>query len=222
MKVANKAKGKPRAKYDRESTKRKLVNAVGKIIAKEGYHNIKVNNIEKVSGVSKKSIYDYFGGLDGLVSTYLKQVDYWKDLDYEAISSQGTDNSNVTAENLFNILNQNLIKFSDSKEMQKIVLWGISERNATIRSITDEREQIGNHVFRNFDTEHHAGDLDLRAAMAIFISSIYYMLLHSENNGSTMCGIDFSTQEGKQRILSTMKRILVGSSADLCPNPSQI
>ena len=72
--------GKPSLIYNKERTKAKLVKAVGQILVKQGFQNIRINNIEKVSGVSKKAIYDYFGGLDGLIKEYLDQVDYWKTL----------------------------------------------------------------------------------------------------------------------------------------------
>lgn len=48
---------------------------------------------------------------------------------------------------MFNLLKSDFKYFAASKEMEKIVLLGISERNKTIRTLTDEREELGRKVF---------------------------------------------------------------------------
>ncbi|NGM74859.1 TetR/AcrR family transcriptional regulator [Sphingobacterium sp. SGL-16] len=213
MKSNNIANGKQKLLYDKEKTKQKLINAVGKVIVKEGFQNIRINKIERVSGVSKKAIYDYFGGLDGLVTAYLNQVDYWKELKIQKIEDNGADRKAFNEKALFEILKNNLEYFSNSEEMQKIVLWGLSEKNPTIRVLTDQREVLGEKILQEAEESLKEKNIDVRATMAIFISAIYYMVLHSENNGSTMCGIDFSTQNGKDKILDTMQKLLSGPNS---------
>lgn len=41
--------------YNKERTKSKLIKAVGQILAKEGYQNIRVNKVAEKAGVAKKS-----------------------------------------------------------------------------------------------------------------------------------------------------------------------
>jgi len=213
MKSNNVANGKQKLHYDKEKTKQKLINAVGKVIVKEGFQNIRINKIERVSGVSKKAIYDYFGGLDGLVTAYLNQVDYWKELKVQKIEDNDADRKAFNEKALFEILKSNLEYFSNSEEMQKIVLWGLSEKNPTIRVLTDQREVLGEKILQEAEESLKEKNIDVRATMAIFISAIYYMVLHSENNGSTMCGIDFSTKNGKDKILDTMQNLLSGPNS---------
>jgi hypothetical protein len=42
--------------------------------------------------------------------------------------------------------------------------------------------------------------LDLRAILAIMISSVYCLYLHAINNKTTFCGVNINQPEGKDRI----------------------
>jgi AcrR family transcriptional regulator len=55
---------------DRSQTERRLIEAVGVLIAEEGADSLGINRIARRSGVNKVLIYRYFGGLDGLVQAY--------------------------------------------------------------------------------------------------------------------------------------------------------
>jgi len=63
---------------DRELTERKILDAVGSIIASDGFESVGINVVAQRAGVSKMLIYRYFGGLNGLLSKYLLQKDIRK------------------------------------------------------------------------------------------------------------------------------------------------
>ncbi|WP_018627110.1 TetR/AcrR family transcriptional regulator [Niabella aurantiaca] len=194
--------------YNKERTKKKLIDAVGRILIREGFQNIKVNKIAAVSGLSKKLIYNYFGGLEGLIKAYLEQVDFWK------IEEQKLDNGGKSAlpeiskDFMFQLLRDDFEYLYESAEMQKIVLWGISVKNKTLRELSDEREELGKRVFEKADAFFENSQVDFRATVAILVSSIYYMVLHAKTSGSRMCGIDVSTKEGKERVLKALERLI--------------
>ncbi|WP_312352554.1 TetR/AcrR family transcriptional regulator [Sphingobacterium siyangense] len=204
----NKKKGSEPTTYNKERTKSKLIKAVGKILVKEGHQNIRINKIEEVSGVAKKSIYDYFGGLDDLIKAYLNQVDFWKFAEHQLVTKENTALPDINEDFMFELLKNDFHYFLKSTEMQKIVLWGISEKNKTIRSMNEESEKFGEQIFKKADEKFKDTKVDFRATTAIFVASIYYMILHAKNNGSTMCGIDISTEEGKNRIFNGLNRLL--------------
>ena len=62
---------------DKEKTKLRMLNAVGKILKSKGYQGLQVTKIATAAGVDKKLIYDYYGSVDKLINEYLKQRDYW-------------------------------------------------------------------------------------------------------------------------------------------------
>lgn len=193
---------------DKERTRQKLIKTVGKILAKEGHAALKINKIASVSGVNKKLIYDNFGSLDGLLKAYLQQVDFWKSEEQKMQTSDGTILPEITKDFMYSLLKSDFEYFAASKEMQKIVLWGISEPNKIIRALTDEREALGEKVFEKADPIFRDSAVDLRAVTGILVSAIYYMVLHARTNGSTICGIDLSRESGRHRILDAMGTIL--------------
>lgn len=89
--------------------------------------------------------------------------------------------------------------------MQKIILWGISERNPILREISENREDFGKSVFKLADKTFGNSSVDFRAVNAILVSAICYMLLHAKVNGSTICEIDLSTSADQKRIFDTIE-----------------
>jgi len=56
----------------------KIVNAVDKVLQTLGYPDLTIANVTTQAGVDRRSVSTYFGNIDSLVATYLKQNDYWE------------------------------------------------------------------------------------------------------------------------------------------------
>lgn len=194
--------------YDKERTKQKFVDAVGKIIRTKGYTALGINKIAEVAGVNKKLIYVYFGGVNKLIETYIKQQDYWmsSSLDNESLVKEHSEDY---AERLAPAL---LIKQFEhifkNKEIQKILTWEIVEKNKLMRKIADERELLGSELFKLTDPLFKNTNIDLRASYAIMVAGIYYLILHSSVNGSTFCEIDISKEDDRRRIFKELNRMI--------------
>ncbi len=194
---------------DKERTKSKLLKAVGSILSREGHNALKINRISAVSGINKKLIYDYYKGVDGLIMAYLQQVDFWKiESEKYALNKKEQLPLDVSKSAIFSILKNDFEYLENSPEMQRIILWGISEKNKTIRTLTDEREAFGKIIFKESDKKFKKSPIDFRALNAIFVSAIYYIVLHGHTNGSTICEIDVTSLKGKERILNCIEDIL--------------
>jgi AcrR family transcriptional regulator len=66
-----------RARRDRTATEAKILDAVGELLARDGYGALGVNAIAREAGVDKVLIYRYFGGLPELLRTYGERSDVW-------------------------------------------------------------------------------------------------------------------------------------------------
>lgn len=62
---------------DSRETKERLIEAVGQVLAKEGFEKIGVNAVAREAGVDKVLIYRYFGGLKGLVAAFCQRDGFW-------------------------------------------------------------------------------------------------------------------------------------------------
>ncbi|PJJ66664.1 TetR/AcrR family transcriptional regulator [Chryseobacterium geocarposphaerae] len=184
---------------DKEKTKQKLLAAVGKILRVKGYSGLKVSKIAAVAGFDKKLIYEYFGSTDKLIDEYIKSQDYWSRVNQENvevdISDGGKELSKIAILSQYDNLKKN-------KELQKIILWGLSESKPILKKIADEREEMGEMLFTNI-VDPYFGPEDsvrYRAIAALLVSGAYYLNLYTGHNASKFCGIDLKTDEGRQEI----------------------
>lgn len=195
-------------KNNKERTMGKLISSVGKVLEDKGYTGLTTANIAKVAGVDRKLISLYFGSLDNLVETYIKGKDYWKTAAFAAVSNFGESPSAGSKGFLESLLMHQMDEFEANTELQKAILWQISEPSSIMSEVAHEREKMNALFFAFADKELVDKNIDLRGVTSVLLAGIYYLLLHAKNSGSTFCEIDLSTAEGMQRIRVAVKDIL--------------
>ncbi|MEO6521348.1 MAG: TetR/AcrR family transcriptional regulator [Mucilaginibacter sp.] len=193
---------------DKERSKQKLIEAVGIVIREYGYKGLTASNIAKKAGVNRRLIYFYFDNLDQLIEIYIKSKDYWVDAAGNAgeliAAKKGIDTRLILEEMLINQLDY----FSKDEEMQKMILWQISERSQVMFDVAEEREKVGKDFFDLADPFFHNTDVDLRAVTGLLVAGVYYMVLHAKSNDSLFCQIDVNTETGLTRIKNAICQIL--------------
>jgi AcrR family transcriptional regulator len=195
-------------KNDKERSKKKLIEAVGTVIRKYGYTGLTVANISACADVNRRLINLYFGGLDNLVEIYVKGKDYWAAPAANANELFEQKKDEDTRNILESLLLSQLDYFSKEEEMQKIVLWQLSQRSKIMFEVAEEREKLGAEFFALSDKFFDKTDVDLRAISGLLVGGIYYMVLHAKSNDSLFCQIDVNTQEGINRIKKAVSEIL--------------
>ncbi len=193
---------------DKERSMQKLIAAVGAVIAVKGYQGLTITNIAKEAGLDRRLITLYFGTVDHLIETYVKGKDYWLSSSGDAVELINAQHSNDTRPIIESILQNQLAYFYDSQEMQKIVLWQISESTALMSAVSREREKLSQHFFALSDIELKYKDIDLRAVSALLVAGIYYLVLHAKSTDSLFCEIDLNTEEGMERIKKAISLVL--------------
>lgn len=193
---------------NKERSKQRLVDAVGEIVRTTGYTALTSSNIAKTAGVDRKLINLYFGSLESLVETYVRGKDYW----VEAAGNAASFMENISNDTLQQVMESVLIHqfefFSENEEMQKIVLWQLSERSKIMFEVAEEREKLGAAFFEVADPFFQKSDVDIRAVAALLVAGIYYMVLHSKSNDSLFCQIDITQPEGAARIKNAIRQII--------------
>ncbi|WP_448137742.1 TetR/AcrR family transcriptional regulator [Sphingobacterium siyangense] len=200
---------------DKERTKARMIAAVGKVIQKKGYHALNGPNIALECGLNKALIWNYFGGLDQLVEAYLTQKDFWQIGDKGVLEQMITNPGSISVSLIEELLNSQFNTFLKDKTKQKVIHWGLGEKTKALKNIADRRELLGEELFKHVDSKFENSENDLRATLAILVSSIYYLSLQAKSTGSTFCGIDVNTEAGKERIQKTMHKILEQTFSDV-------
>lgn len=195
-------------KNDKERTMNKLIQAVGTVLEKRGYTGLTIVNISKEAGVNRKLITLYFESLDNLVETYIKSKDYWVNTSVGAMEILAKMSNASSKEFLETLLLDQIDHFSKNEEMQKVVLWQISEKSAIMSHVTQSRERMSSIFFPFADKELEGTGTDLRAVSSLLVAGIYYLVLHAKSTDSTFCEIDITSTEGMDRIRNAVKTIL--------------
>ena len=190
---------------DKERSKQKLIDAVGKVLRTKG---LTATNIAKAAGLSRRLITMYFGSVDELVETYVRNRDFWLAASGNAGDMIASNKGEDTKEIIEYLLQNQIDNFYDNPEMQKLILWEISKKTKIMYEVCEEREHLGSKVFELTDKELQGRNIDIRAVTALLVAGIYYMVLHAKSTDTTFCEIDINQPEGMERIKNAINLIL--------------
>lgn len=193
---------------DKELTKEKLIKAVGEIIRTKGFNALRISKVARQAEVDRKLIYRYFGNLDNLIEAYIVENDYWmlfsEHLNAISKELQSSDSKVIITEVL-----QELFKFfSSEKEMQNLILLELSGSSPILKSIHNARESLGQKFFESTDQHFGMTNVDFRAVAALLVGGIYYIILHTRNNGHNFVDVDLRSGKGNEAILNTIAQIV--------------
>lgn len=193
---------------DKEQTKRKLIDAVGQIIKTKGFKDVRISNVAREAGVDRKLVYRYFGNLDNLTEAYITENDYWMLFSEHLkllLKDARPDNSQLI---ITDILQELFRFFSKEQEMQNLILMELSGTSRILQSIHNARESIGQDFLEMTDPYFENSPVNFRAVAALLVGGIYYIVLHTRNNGHQFADINLKTEEGRSAILGTLDQIV--------------
>lgn len=193
---------------DKQRTKVKMVQAVGKVLLKKGYTGLNASTIAREAGVDRSLVWTYFGSLDNLVEEYILQRDFCKFTAKDSINSMLSGINEVNEKYMSLLLEYQFETLLKDEMLQRIMLWGISEKKEFLKNISDQREEVGEELFKFIDPQFKTSSTDIRAILALLVAGIYYLTLHGKTNGSLFCGIDLNTNNGQQRIKNGISQII--------------
>ncbi|MGC4233514.1 MAG: TetR/AcrR family transcriptional regulator [Niabella sp.] len=186
--------------YNKERSKQKCLDAVGKILRTEGFESLNIAKIAKAAGVDRKLIYVYFESLDELIATYIKNTDYWQAFS-DSLKELLLINKKDHGQQIATFIPQLQLEYLlNSQEVQKVVLWDLCEKNNILQEQSRKREKIISSIFKISDPLFNPAGIDFRAIQALLIGGIYYLVLQSVSNGSPFCGININKNLDKIRI----------------------
>ncbi|WP_251029773.1 TetR/AcrR family transcriptional regulator [Pedobacter sp. ISL-64] len=186
----------------------KLIDAVGVVIKTKGYTGLSATNIAQAAGLSRRLITQYFDTIENLIETYVRGKDYWLATAGDAVDMIKRSNGNNTRNILDCLLQNQLDYFLSNEEMQKTILWQISERTKIMTEVCEERELLSKFFFALSDKELEGRNIDLRAVSAILVAGIYYLVLHAKSTDVLFCEVDLNKPEGMERIKNAISLLL--------------
>lgn len=194
---------------NKERTKANLITALGEILKKDGFSGLNITRVADEAKVDRRLIYDYFGGLEGLVKEYLNRNDYWKinpeDIN-DIVESGKADAGKSLA---YGVLENQFDSLINNEEMRRIITWGLSEKLPILKELDLKRETIGNQVLSEVIDEHFSlSDKNFRAMYAVLMGGVYYLTLHAKMQENPFCGIDIQQASGQEEIKKALQKFL--------------
>lgn len=185
----------------------RLIGAVGDTLKEKGYHGLGVNKIALRAGVSKPMVYEYFGNLNGLLKAYICKKDTWMAY-FESLELPENPTTEELKRCFIRMLQDQFRYFHGDTEMQKLVLWQISEFNPLMRATCEAREREGVRLLELADGHFRKSGISLKAVMGMLVGGIYYSVLHDSAGLGTIGGIDIKNEKEFDTVLKTIEQVI--------------
>ena len=192
---------------DTEATNRRFVAAVRKIMRDHGHHMLSQNHIALMAGRDRKLIGRNFGSKNNLLERYITEADYWPPF-FERYKIDGSADQKEVREMFTALMLENFSRFYGDTEMQKIILWQISERNPLLRSISEKREREGKVLLKLTDPTFLKTEVSFQAILCLLLGGSYYVALHAHTNKSSVCGIDINWEHDRKLLEKTIAQVI--------------
>lgn len=166
---------------DRERTCGRLIEALGRVLARDGFERCGVNAVAREAKVDKVLIYRYFDGMPGLLRAYGQSGDFWPSI--EEIFGEDECVLRLPPGARFEAIVAGLLKsLRQRPETLAIMAWELVQRNPLTETLAQVREEWGLAL-----AKRAVADLDMHGEFAedgvvlanLVIAGVQYLLLRS-------------------------------------------
>jgi AcrR family transcriptional regulator len=200
------APAQPKGARDKESTRLRLLDSVGTLLAREGFGALGVNAVAREAGVDKVLIYRYFGGMDELLRAFGQTGDFWPSI----AQVIGDDPSELMALPLGDRWAQGLSRYAQELRRRpvtkEILAWEQIEQNGLTGILQQAREEWFDELMTHFPNDSDSTDADLTTTILLLVGAIHYFVVRSRFQAD-FSGVPIDTDEGWQHldeVISTM------------------
>ncbi|MGH1517574.1 TetR/AcrR family transcriptional regulator [Chryseobacterium sp. JK1] len=194
---------------NKERSKKRFLEAVGKILKTKGHTALKINDIAATAGVDKKMIYTYFDGMDGLMDEYIQSQNAWEEITATKMSEINPKIDKGGIAFIEELLISQFENMHDNREMQKMILWRLSEPRKSLIQLTSTQEENREYFFKLMvDSHFREYAQKFRSIIAVMLSGLYYLNMYASVNGSIFCGIDLNCPADREKIKKAISFLL--------------
>jgi AcrR family transcriptional regulator len=194
---------------DPDATRRRLLDAVGAILARDGFSGLGVNAVAHEARTDKQLIYRYFGGYGQLLEAYAEGVNFWPTVEEMAGGPVEALYELPLAKRVEHVVHHYIEALRARPLTLEILVWELSERNELTIKLEDVRERRGMTLIKALAKDLPA-TVDLPSVSAIFAGATHYLLLRARKI-RIFNGIDLRTDEGWRRLEVATRSMVRGA-----------
>lgn len=194
------------ADRDREATRKRLIGAVGQLLAEKGFTQLGINAVARQAGVDKVLIYRYFNGLPGLIQAFGQESDFWPTIEELAGGDIDAFRQLGLRDKLIGMGHNFLRGIRNRPLTQEVMAWEMVERN----DLTEELEIVRETRMLRFAELFLPAEglkADLMAIIAVIGAGISYLICRSRRV-RWYNGVDLASEEGWKRIETALEQTI--------------
>jgi len=205
--VVESKSSRPGPKRNREATETRIRDAVGRLLARDGFGSLGVSAVAREAGVDKVLIYRYFGGLPQLLKAFGEQSDVWPTLEQFAGGDPAELKELATDRRLLRVLKNYGRELRERPVTLEILAWELMERNELTEVLNERRVAVSDEMVEVLGPTESDPDADLQAIYALLGAAQLLLALWARRR-PTYGGIGIRTEEDVQRIERALDRLL--------------
>jgi len=185
---------------DSGTTRKKILKAVEKLLAQEGFQGVGINAVAREAGVDKVLIYRYFGGLPQLLRAFAQQGEFWPTMG-QILGRSLAEIGGLSRKELSALLLKGYLRELRKRvTTQEILRWELVQRNTLTDELAAVREAQGLELLDLLPAPGRSGVAgDLAAMGALLHAGIMYLVLRAKT-ADTYMGVDLHAEKGWARI----------------------
>ncbi|WP_437920381.1 TetR/AcrR family transcriptional regulator [Sphingobacterium sp. LRF_L2] len=192
---------------NKERTKEKLVATVGKIFAEYSYADLTISKVSEVSNLNPKLIYLYFGGLDGLVHTFLETKITAFDLSNQIGTAMLDKPKKILSEDVVFLLEKKFEELISDKEWQGMLHWSVVAKDKVLRKAIEDQQEKWLLVL-NALRDNKRANQDTLDELAILMAGIQFLSVRLRTEEIPFFGLDLNDAESQSRIKTSLERLV--------------
>ena len=196
---------------DSQQTRKRIIGAVGRLLARSGFRNLGINAVAREASVDKVLIYRYFGGMPDLLRVYAEEGDFWPTAE-ELLAGFGGQLPANNAELAAKLLIEFGRALRRRPATQEIMRWELLERNELTDALAHYREEQG---LKLIGMAKGSQNLDLQALGSLLSAGQTYLVLRAKT-ASVYNGLRLGRDDDWKRIersITQLVQLAFGSAA---------
>jgi len=190
----------------RARTEQRIIEAFGRIVARDGLYNVRVNYLMREAGVGKRQLYQYFGGLAGVAGA-------WSRAGMQVPSAPPPPTAPVvlSGHSPAGKLSRVLQRYAESLRGNPVAIAAVQSQLAGPAELTDSLREV-RKALREEQIETFLADPRLRedayvALYSVLYAAINYCALRGASALPAFNGLNLAKEQDWQRLLGMFRTV---------------
>ncbi len=205
----------------RVMTEEGIIDAFERLLIREGVGGLGVNSLIKEAGVGKKQVYEYFGGLPGVATEWVKRRGVWPPIETTIGEPLADFLRRPPAERIL-IVNRNYAVMMRANPPLCELLMGEFTKTPEVKDAVDHVRQLIREDFEKImfaDGVDPINNFDLMALSTIAYSAASYLAMRAHSKAKFF-GFDLNDDAAWGNVMAMFERvIMLGSPPPHTPTP---